>query len=115
MLTLLPERLKLDDKDLKNLEPTVHRALANLQLRWTLRSVPPIEAYWCTQRMEYLGILGPTLARFKIDKIGGCDWRLEGASLLLREQGDDGSWFAGTDQAVAKTAHALLFLACARR
>ena len=115
MLFLLPERLKLDEKQLKSLEQQVHRALANLQGRWTLRSVPPIEAYWCTQRMEYLGLLGPTLARAKIDKIGGSDWRLEGASLLMREQGEDGSWFAGTDQAVAKTAHALLFLASARR
>jgi hypothetical protein len=65
--------------------------------------------------MEYLGLLGSTLARAKVDRIGGSDWRLEGATLLLREQGDDGSWFAGTDQAVAKTAHALLFLAAANR
>jgi hypothetical protein len=60
-------------------------------------------------------MLGPTLALAKIEKIGGCDWRLEGASLLMREQGDDGSWSSGTDQAVLKTAHALLFLASARR
>jgi len=114
MMFLLPDRLKMDPKQLK-MEVTIHRALANLQRLWTLRSVPPIEAYWCGQRLEYLGMLGPTLALAKVDKIGGCDWRLEGASLLLREQGDDGSWFPGTDQAVAKTAHALLFLASAKR
>jgi hypothetical protein len=114
MMLLLPDRLKLEVKQLK-MEVTIHRALANLQRLWTLRSVPPIEAYWCSQRLEYLGMLGSTLAMAKIDKIGGCDWRLEGASLLMREQGDDGSWFAGTDQAVVKTAHALLFLASARR
>jgi predicted secreted protein len=34
---------------------------------------------------------------------------------LLRGQGDDGSWAPGTDQAAPKTAHALLFLAAARR
>jgi len=114
-LLLLSDRLKLDEKQLKNLELPLHKGFANLQLRWTLRSVPPIEAAWCAQRLEYLGLLGPTLALAKIDKIGGCDWRLEGASLLLREQGDEGSWFSGTDQAVQKTAHALLFLASARR
>jgi hypothetical protein len=115
MLLLLPERTKLDERQMKTVEGLLHRALANLQLRWTLRTVPPVEAYWCTQRMEYLGMLGPTLALAKIEKIGGCDWRLEGASLLMREQGDDGSWASGTDQSVLKTAHALLFLASARR
>jgi hypothetical protein len=50
-----------------------------------------------------------------VDLIGGSDWRLEGATLLLREQGEDGSWHPGTEQAVAKTAHALLFLASAKR
>ncbi|MBV8879140.1 MAG: hypothetical protein JO332_04155 [Planctomycetaceae bacterium] len=114
-LLLLPERLKMDEKQVKNLELPIKKGLANLQLRWTLRSVPPIEAFWCTQRMEYLGLLGPTLARAKIDRIGGSDWRVEGAMLLLREQGEDGSWFSGTDQAVVKTAHALIFLASAKR
>lgn len=115
VLMLLPERLKYDERQLKQLDLPLRKGLAALQQRWTLRSVPPIEANWCTQRMEYLGLLGSTLARAKIDKISGCDWRLEGATLLLREQGDDGSWFAGTDQAINKTAHALLFLSAAKR
>ena len=115
VLLTVPERVKLDDRAAKSLELPIKRGFANLQLHWTLRSVPPIEAFWCTQRMEYLSLLGPTLARAKIEKIGGADWRLEGATLLMREQGDDGSWFAGTDLAVAKTAHALLFLAGAKR
>jgi hypothetical protein len=102
-------------KQLKALETPLRRGFANLQLRWTLRTVPPVEAPWCSQRLEYLGVLGPLLARAKIGRLGGSDWRAEGATLLLREQGDDGSWYAGTDQAVAKTAHALLFLASARR
>jgi len=115
LLLLLPERLKFDEKQLKTLDLPLRKGLASLQLRWTLRSVPPIEAAWCAQRLEYLGMLGPTLAKAKLDKIGGSDWRLEGATLLLREQGDDGSWFAGTDQAVGKTAHALLFLSAVKR
>jgi hypothetical protein len=114
-LLLVPARLKLDDKQLKNVETPLRRGLANLQLRWTFRAVPPVEAGWCGQRLEYFGMLGPMLARAKIDRIAGSDWRLEGATLLLREQGDDGSWFPGTDQAIAKTIHAVLFLASARR
>jgi hypothetical protein len=115
VLLLLPERLKADERQLKTLDLPLRKGLASLQFRWTLRSVPPIEAAWCVQRMEYLGMLGPTLAKAKVDKIAGSDWRLEGASLLLREQGDDGSWFPGTDQAIAKTAHALLFLSSVKR
>lgn len=114
-LLLLPERMKLDDRGRKTLDLPLRRGFAGLQQRWTLRTVHPIEAHWSALRMEYLGMLGSLLVRAKIDRIAGSDWRLEGATLLLREQGDDGSWFAGTDQAVAKTAHALLFLAAAKR
>lgn len=114
-MLLLPERMKFDEKQLKALDPPLRRGLANLQMRWTLRTVPPVEALWCSQRLEYLGVLGPMLARAKVSRIGGSDWRLEGAALLLREQGDDGSWFPGTDQAPSKTIHALLFLASTKR
>lgn len=114
-LLVLPERMKMDEKQLKNLDLPLRRAFATLQWRWTLRTVPPVEASWCAQRLEYLGALGSTLAKAKLVRIGGSDWRLEGATLLLKEQGDDGSWYAGTDQAVAKTAHALLFLAAVKR
>lgn len=114
-LLFLPERMKLDERGTKSLDLPLRKGLADLQLRWTLRSVPPIEAHWCALRMEYLGMLGSMLAKAKIDRIGGSDWRLEGATLLLGDQGEDGSWFAGTDQAVAKTAHALLFLAAVKR
>jgi hypothetical protein len=84
VLLLLPERMKLDVKALKTLDLPLRKGLANLQLHWTLRSVPPIEAAWCAQRLEYLGMLGSTLARARVDRIGGSDWRLEGATLLLR-------------------------------
>jgi hypothetical protein len=114
-LLLVPEKLKMDEKQQKALEAPLRKGFANLQKLWTLRTVPPVEAPWCGQRLEYLGILGPLLARARISRIGGSDWRLEGATLVLREQGDDGSWYAGTDWAVAKTAHAILFLASARR
>jgi hypothetical protein len=114
-LVILPERIKMDEQQLKTLDLPLRKGLAHLQMRWTLRTVPPVEGAWCSQRLEYLGLLGPTLARARINRIGGSDWRLEGATLLLREQGEDGSWFSGTDQAAAKTAHALLFLASAKR
>jgi hypothetical protein len=114
-LLVVPEKLKMDEKQQKALEAPLRKGFANLQMRWTLRTVPPVEAPWCAQRLEYLGLLGPLLSRAKINRIAGSDWRLEGTTLLLQEQGDDGSWHSGTDQAVAKTAHALLFLASARR
>jgi hypothetical protein len=114
-LLILPEKVKLDAKQLKNLDAPLRKGLASLQMHWTLRTVPPVEASWCAQRLEYMGVLGPMLARAKINRIGGSDWRLEGSTVLLREQGEDGSWHPGTDQAVAKTAHALLFLAAAKR
>lgn len=114
-LLIVPGKLKLDEKQLKNVDMSLRRGLAHLQLRWTLRTVPPVEASWGMQRLEYFGLLGPLLARAKIDRVAGSDWRLEGATLLLREQGEDGSWFAGTDQAIAKTLHAVMFLASARR
>jgi hypothetical protein len=114
-MLVLTGKLKLDEKQLKTVDWPLRRGLANLQLNWTFRTVPPVEASWCTQRLEYMGVLAPMLSRARIIRIGASDWRLEGATLLLREQGNDGSWFAGTDQAVAKTAHALLFLGHARR
>lgn len=115
VLLFLPERMKLDERGLKSLDLPLRKGLADLQQHWTLRSVYPSEGHWCFYRMEYLSLLGPMLAKAKIEKIAGSDWRLEGASLLLREQGDDGSWFSGTEQAMLKTAQALLFLASARR
>jgi hypothetical protein len=107
--------MKLDEKQIKAVDLPLRRGLANLQMNWTFRTVPPVEASWCAQRLEYMGVLAPMLSRARILRIGQSDWRVEGATLLLREQGDDGSWFSGTDQAVAKTAHALLFLGHARR
>jgi hypothetical protein len=114
-MLVLSGKMKLDEKQLKAVDWPLRRGLANLQLNWTFRTVPPVEAPWCAQRLEYMGVLAPMLSQARIDRIGGSDWRLEGATLLLREQGNDGSWYAGTDQAVAKTAHALLFLGHARR
>src|SRR5258708_34263883 len=46
MLSLLPECLKLDELQLKCLEQQGHRALANLQMCWRLRSVQTFEAAW---------------------------------------------------------------------
>lgn len=108
-------KLKLEERQKQALDVSLRRAFAWLQSRWTLRAVPPAEGAWSLQRHEYLGRLGQVLSRARLDKIGGSDWRVEGATLLLREQGDDGSWAPGTDQSLAKTAHALLFLSAAKR
>ena len=108
-------KLKLEEKQRQSLDTSLRKGLAWVQSRWTLRGVPPSEGAWSQQRLEYLGRLGAVLARAKVDTVAGSDWRLEGSMMLLRGQGDDGSWAPGTEQAVAKTAHALLFLASARR
>lgn len=114
-LVELPEKIRMDDKQQKAVEGTLRKGLAELQLHWTFRTVPPVEAAWCSQRLEYFGQLGAFLSRARVVRVFGSDWRLEGTAIVLREQGEDGSWFAGTDQAVAKTAHALLFLGTTRR
>jgi hypothetical protein len=107
--------LKLDEKRRQGLDLALRKGFAWLQTRWTLRGVPPAEGAWSLQGLEYLGRLAAVLARAKLDTVAGSDWRLEGTSLLLRGQGDDGAWASGTDQAVAKTAHALFFLSAAKR
>ncbi len=108
-------KLKLEERQKQALDVALRRAFAWLQSRWSLRTVPPAEGSWVLQRHEYLSRLAVVLGRAKLDRIGGCDWRVEGATLLLREQGDDGAWASGTDQAISKTAHALLFLSSAKR
>ncbi|HEX7899693.1 MAG TPA: hypothetical protein VF950_18130 [Planctomycetota bacterium] len=108
-------KLKLEERQRQSLDTALRKGLAWVQSRWTLRGVPPSEGAWSLQRLEYLGRLGAVLARSKVEVVAGSDWRLEGTSMLLRGQGDDGAWASGTEQAVAKTAHALLFLAAAKR
>jgi hypothetical protein len=106
-------KLTLDEKGRQNVDQARRRGLAHLQRRWTLRTVPPAEGAWSAQRIEYLDRLGDFLARTKISKVSGSDWRSEGILLLLREQAADGSWNPGTVDAAARTAHALAFLASA--
>jgi len=114
-LMIAAERLKLDEKQRQAVDTALRKGFANLQARWTVRTVPPVEAAWCAQRIEYYGSLGPMLARAKLDKISKSDWRLEAATMLLREQGEDGSWWPGTEQALVKTAYALLLLGQVRK
>jgi hypothetical protein len=114
-LLIAAPRLTLDEKQRQAVDTALRKGLANLQARWTVRTVPPVEAAWCGQRIEYQGSLGPMLARAKLDRISKADWRLETATMLLREQGEDGSWWPGTEQALVKTAYALLMLAEVRK
>jgi hypothetical protein len=44
-----------------------------------------------------------------MEKLGNCDWYAEGATLLARSQGADGTW-RGAHGAVPDTCMALLFL-----
>ena len=109
-LMIAAEKLKLDEKQRQAVDTALRKGFANLQSRWTVRTVPPVEAAWCAQRIEYYGSLAPMLARAKLDRISKADWRLEAATMLLRDQGEDGSWWPGTEQSLTKTAYALLLL-----
>jgi hypothetical protein len=114
-LMISAEKLKLEEKQRQAIDTALRKGFANLQARWTVRTVPPVEAAWCAQRIEYYGALAPMLARAKLDKISKADWRLEAATMLLRDQGEDGSWWPGTEQALTKTAYALLLLGHVRK
>jgi len=113
-LMIAAPKLTLDEKQRQAVDSALRRGFANLQARWTLRTVPPTEAAWCHQRIEFAGVLAPMLARAKLDRIAKSDWRLEGATMLLRDQGDDGSWWPGTEQSLVKTAYALQLLSRVR-
>jgi len=114
-LMIAAGKLTLDPKQRQAADLVLRKGFANLQARWTVRTVPPVEAAWCHQRIEYYGSLAPMLARAKLDRIAGSDWRLEAATMLLREQGDDGSWWPGSDPALTKTAYALFLLGSVRK
>jgi hypothetical protein len=102
-------RLPRDGPARRTLDEVRRRGLAALQRRWTLRSVPPAEGPWSSQRLPYLGGLAGTLGVLGVERVAGSDWRTEGALLLLREQAVDGSWGGG--ESAAGTAQALAFLA----
>ena len=114
-LLIVAGKRTLDAKEKQALDLVLRKGFAGLQTRWTLRTVPPAEAAWSQQRIEYIGSLASLLARAKLDRIAGSDWRLEAATLLLGEQGADGSWWPGSDPALVKTAYALLLLGSVRR
>lgn len=114
-LLIAAGKLTLDPKQKQAADLALRRGFAGLQARWTVRTVPPVEAAWCHQRIEYFGWLAPMLSRAKVDRIARSDWRLEAATMLMREQGDDGSWWPGTDPALTKTAYALLLLGSVRK
>jgi hypothetical protein len=106
-------KLTLDDKQKKSLDQALRKGLALVQYEWTLRTVPPVEGPWSLMRPRYLSLLAQTLALARVLRVAGSDWRADGAFLILREQGTDGSWTGGTDDPVDRTAHLLVFLGAA--
>jgi hypothetical protein len=95
-------------------QASVRRAEKWLAKNFQLEANPPQQAgkfrlwHFC-----YLYDLERAAALADWSKIGDHDWREEGASLLLKEQANDGSWkgsgFAETDPVIS-TSLALLFL-----
>jgi hypothetical protein len=101
---------KLSDGQKKSLDGAMRNGLAWVQDRLTFRTPPPAEAYWSLRKIEYLHMLGRVLSLYGVTKVDGSDWCLEGAYHLLRLQHGDGRWDEGNANAVAETAHAILFL-----
>jgi hypothetical protein len=60
--------------------------------------------------MEHMLLIMRAMTAHGISTIGGSDWYLEGAYLLLRDQYQDGSWDSSGGRAVHDTAAGLLFL-----
>jgi hypothetical protein len=77
-------------------------------VRWLERSTDPAQMagppdYYLLYSLERLCMIS------RIDKLGSRDWYAEGAAILLRSQGADGSWTGGNG-AVVDSCMALLFL-----
>ena len=77
-------------------------------VRWLERSTDPAQMagppdYYLLYSVERLCMIS------RIDKLGSRDWYAEGAAILLRSQGTDGSW-TGVHGTVVDSCMALLFL-----
>lgn len=99
-------RLSLEE----NLAPTDAAESSRVRdaVRWLERSTDPAQMagppdYYLLYSVERLCMVS------RIEKLGSRDWYAEGASILLRSQGADGSW-TGVHGAVVDSCMALLFL-----
>lgn len=101
----------LGETQRKSVNAALRKGFAWIQWRWTLRTPPPSEASWSVQKLEYYYLLMRVFTGLGIRTIGGSDWYLEGAYLLLREQFEDGSWDSSGGTTLLDTACAMLFLA----
>jgi hypothetical protein len=100
----------LKDAQRRQIDRAQRGALAWLQARRTWRTPPPTEAEWSIRKWEYVHALARVFSLYGAKNIDGVDWHVEGAYHLMREQYNNGRWDTGYGNAVAETAHAVLFL-----
>jgi hypothetical protein len=104
-------RAKDMDEALKSrMENAKRTGLAWLQANYSVRGCPPSAGFWSVFYLYYLYSLERVGVLYGIREIGGHDWYLEGAVLLIRDQRPDGGWESYDEIPVVDTAFALLFL-----
>ncbi|HKS15795.1 MAG TPA: hypothetical protein VJU16_00625, partial [Planctomycetota bacterium] len=100
----------IDDGLKSRIESAKRAGLAWLQANYSVRGCPPSAGFWSVFHLYYLYSLERVGVLYGIRDIGGHDWYLEGAVLLIRDQRPDGGWFSYDEIPVVDTAFALLFL-----
>lgn len=101
---------KLDATMRGDLARAKREGLAWLQANWSPRVSTPASGYWTTFYHYYLYSVERVGVLYGIKRLGGHDWYLEGAQLLLDTQLADGHWVGDDMHPLTDTAFALLFL-----
>ncbi len=101
---------KLDTGTRESLARAKREGLAYLQANFSPRASGPPSGFWSTFFHYYLYSVERVGVLYGIRRIGGHDWYLEGAKVLLDQQEEDGRWEGPARHRVSDTAFALLFL-----
>ncbi len=101
---------KLDELTRDSLAKAKREGLAYLQSHFSPRASGPPSGFWSTFLYYYYYGIERVGVLYGIRKIGGHDWYLEGAKVLLDDQETDGRWEGPAKHRVSDTAFALLFL-----
>ena len=96
---------------IKQIDLAKKQGLAWLQENYAIRGAPPAAGFWSLFYFYYLYSLERVGVLYGIRKLGGHDWYLEGARVLLNAQKPDGSWDASHfKHPTWDTCFAILFL-----
>lgn len=101
---------KLDKTMTSDLLKSKREGLAFLQQHFSPRASLPGSGFWSCFYHYYLYAVERVGVMYGIKRIGGHDWYLEGARVLLDTQEKDGRWVGEEYFEISDTAFALLFL-----